>query len=53
MLGTISDQKVSRISPGTMISTNPMAIPIPARMEAMITVPRNGSTARTVSPRFR
>ena len=37
MLGTISDQKVSRISPGTMISAKPIAMPIPARMDAAIT----------------
>ena len=53
MLGTISDQNVSRISPGTMISAKPIAMPIPARMDAAITAGRNGTTADTVSPRFR
>jgi hypothetical protein len=37
--GTISDQNVSRIRPGTMIRTNPMPMPMLARMDATATAP--------------
>ena len=53
MHGTIIDQNVSRISPGTMISASPMVIPMLARIEAIATAPTYGSAARTVWPRSR
>ena len=49
--GTISDQNVSRISPGTMIRMNPIPMPMAARIEATATVPTNGSAALSVALR--
>ena len=53
MLGTISDQNVSRIRPGTMISANPTTIPIAARIDAPATGSTYGSAADKVSRRPR
>ena len=53
MHGTIIDQNVSRISPGTMISASPIAIPILARIEAIATEPTYGRATRTVWPKSR
>ena len=53
MHGTISDQNVSRIRPGTMMSANPMKIPIAARIDAAATGRTYGSAADSVPRRSR
>jgi len=53
MTGTITAQMVIRYRPGTMSRNSPMAIAMPARIEAPATAPRYGVAARTVSPRDR
>ena len=50
MDGAMTDQIVSRIRPGTMIRTNPIAIAMPARMPFRMSVPTYGAACEKSSP---
>ena len=48
--GTATDQIVSRIRPGMMMRTNPIATPMPNRIDTTITGTRTGVTLLNSSP---
>ena len=48
--GTATDQIVSRIRPGMMMRTNPIATPMPNRIDTTITGTKTGVTLLNSSP---